>query len=105
MPNAQTATETVLVVSPSLNRTAALSGMLESGYSPVAIMHSPNCEQASRHLTDSRVSVVICEALVPDGSWEDLLARMMLSNNAVGQSDYSRFRRWNLGNILAHSWP
>jgi len=82
MPTAQTATETVLVVSPSLNRTAALSGMLESGYTPVAILNSPNCEQASGHLTDSRVSVVICEALLPDGSWKDLLARMTLSSAA-----------------------
>ena len=82
MPSAQTATETVLVVSPSLNRTAALSGMIESGYSPVAILHSSNCEQASGHLTDSRISVVICEALLPDGNWKDLLARMAQSGAA-----------------------
>ena len=79
MPTAQTATETVLVVSSSLNRTAALSGMLESGFSPVAILHSTNCEQAAGHLTDSRISVVIFEDLLPDGNWKDLLARMAQS--------------------------
>jgi len=75
MPTAQIATETVLVVAPLQNRTA-LSGMLEGGTSPVAVLHSADCEQALGHLTDSRISVVICEALLPDGNWKDLLARM-----------------------------
>ena len=79
MSTAQTATETVLVVSSSLNRTEALSRMLESGFSAVAILHSTNCEQAAGHLTDSRISVVICEAVLPDGNWKDLLARMARS--------------------------
>lgn len=79
MPTVQTDTETVLVVSPSFNRTSALSEMLESGLTPVAILHSPNCEEASVHIMNSRISVVICEALLPDGSWKDLLARMALS--------------------------
>src|SRR5215831_5025639 len=74
MPTAQIATETVLVVAPSQNRTA-LSGMLEGGTSPVTILHSADCEQALGHLIDSRISVVICEALLPDGNWKDL-ARM-----------------------------
>src|SRR5262249_1900637 len=73
---AQAATETVLVVSPSVNRTVALIGMLEAGSSPVAVLHSQDCEHASAHLLDSKISVVICEALLPDGSWKDLLARM-----------------------------
>ena len=82
MPTAQTDTETVLVVSPSFDRTSTLSELLEAGLTPVAIRHSPNCEQASGHITDSRISVVICEALLPDGSWKDLLARMALSRPA-----------------------
>src|SRR5215471_5049448 len=67
-------TEAVLVVSPSLNR--ALSRILEGTSCPLTVLHSPDCEQASAHLADSRISVVICEALLPDGSWKDLLARM-----------------------------
>ena len=67
-------TETALVVSPSLNR--ALSGILEGASCPLTVLHSPDCEQALAHLADSRISVVICEALLPDGSWKDLLARM-----------------------------
>jgi DNA-binding NtrC family response regulator len=76
MPTVQVAIETVLVVAPSQNRTA-LSGMLEGGTSPVAVLHSADCEQALGHLIDSRISVVICEALLPDGNWKDLLARMV----------------------------
>ena len=76
MPTAEAATDTVLVISPSLNQTAVLSGMLQTGSSPVAVLYSSDCEQASGHLCDSRVSVVICEALLPDGDWKDLLARM-----------------------------
>ena len=68
------ATETVLVVSASLNR--ALSGILEGAPSPVTVLHSPDCEQALAHLADSRISVVICETPLPDGSWKDLLACM-----------------------------
>jgi len=67
-------TETVLVVSPSLNR--ALSGILEGASCPLAVLHSPDCEQALAHLADSSISVVICETLLPDGSWKDLLACM-----------------------------
>jgi DNA-binding NtrC family response regulator len=67
-------TETVLVVSPSLNR--ALSGILEGASRPLAVLHSPDCGQALAHLADSRISVVICETLLPDGSWKDLLACM-----------------------------
>jgi len=72
---AQIATENVLVVAPLQSR-IALSGMLEGGTSPVAALHSADCEQALGHLIDSRVSVVICEALLPDGNWKDLLAGM-----------------------------
>lgn len=64
-------TETVLVVSPSLNR--ALSGILEGASSPLAVVHSPDCERALAHLAASSISVVICETLLPDGSWKDLL--------------------------------
>jgi DNA-binding NtrC family response regulator len=67
----EAATETVLVVSPSLNR--ALSGILERASCPLAVLHSPDCKQALAHLADSRISVVICETLLPDGSWKDLL--------------------------------
>ena len=67
-------TETVLVVSPSLNR--ALSGILEGASRPLAVLHSPDCGQALAHLADSSISVVICETLLPDGSWKDLLACM-----------------------------
>jgi hypothetical protein len=42
MPTAQAATETVLVVSASLNRAAVLSSMLETGSSPVAVLYSPD---------------------------------------------------------------
>jgi DNA-binding response OmpR family regulator len=66
--------ETVLVVSPSLNR--ALSGILEGASCPFTVLHSPDCEQASAYLADSRIAVVICETLLPDGSWKDLLACM-----------------------------
>jgi DNA-binding NtrC family response regulator len=68
------ATDTVLVVSPSFNLTAALSRILEDGASPIAVLHSPDCEQALEHLTNSKISVVISETLLPDGSWKDLLA-------------------------------
>ena len=67
-------TETVLVVSPSLN--LALSGILGGASCPLAVLHSPDCEQALAHLADSSISVVICETLLPDGSWKDLLACM-----------------------------
>ncbi len=80
MPAAQIAAETVLVVSSSLNHTATLSGMLGSGPTPVAVLHSPDCEHASGYLADSRISVVICEALLPDGTWKDLLTRMASTN-------------------------
>ncbi len=80
MPAARIAAETVLVVSSSLNRIAALSGILESGPTPVAVLHSQDCEQASGFLADSRVPVVICEALLPDGTWKDLLSRMTSPN-------------------------
>src|SRR5215468_488319 len=71
------ATHTVLVVSPSLRGTSALYGILEGGASPIAaVLHSPDCEQALGHLYDSRISVVMCEALLPDGSWKDLLVGM-----------------------------
>ena len=66
------ATETVLVVSPSLNR--ALSGILESESWPLTVLHSPDCEQALAQFADSRISVVISEAFLPDGTWKDLLA-------------------------------
>ena len=67
-------TETVLVVSPSLNR--ALSRILKAASCPLTVLHSPGCRQALAHLSDSRISVVICETLLPDGSWKDLLASM-----------------------------
>src|SRR5215470_18641048 len=67
------AANTVLLVSPSLTRSAALSGILKDGAFPIAVLHSPDCERALGHLKDSRISVVICEALLPDGSWKDLL--------------------------------
>jgi len=70
------ATDTVLLVSPSLTRSAALSGILKDGAFPIAVLHSPDCERALGHLKDSRISVVICEALLPDGSWKDLLVGM-----------------------------
>ena len=71
------ATETVLVVSPSLN--PALSGILEGASCPLTVLHSPDCGQALAHLADSKISVVICETLLPDGSWKDLLAQMWLA--------------------------
>ena len=43
---------------------------------PLTALHSPDCEQALAQLADSRISVVICETLLPDGSWKDLLAYM-----------------------------
>jgi DNA-binding response OmpR family regulator len=67
----EAAIENVLVVSPSLNR--ALSGILEGTSCKLTVLHSPDCEQALAHLTQSMISVVICEALLPDGSWKDLL--------------------------------
>ena len=70
-------TETVLALSPSLNR--ALSGILEGAPCPLTVLHSPDCGQALAHLADSKnskISVVICETLLPDGSWKDLLACM-----------------------------
>ena len=57
--------ETVLVVSPSMNR--SLSGILEGVSCPLTVLHSSDCEQALAHLTESMISVVICEALLPDG--------------------------------------
>jgi DNA-binding response OmpR family regulator len=65
-------TETVLVVSPSLN--PALSRILEGASCPLTVLHSQDCEEALAHLESSMVSLVICEALLPDGSWKDLLA-------------------------------
>jgi DNA-binding NtrC family response regulator len=70
---AATDTDTVLVVSPSLNSTAALAGILEGASCPLTVLHSPDCEQALAHLTESRISVVICETFLPDGSRKDLL--------------------------------
>ena len=67
-------TEIVLVVSPTLNR--ALFTILEGASWPVTVLHSSDCEQALAQLADSRISVVICETPLPDGSWKDLLACM-----------------------------
>src|SRR5579871_7037393 len=78
MMNPKAATETVLVVSPLLNLTAALSGILEGGCSPLTVLYSSDCEQALARLTDSKISVVICETHLPDGSWRDLLAYLEL---------------------------
>ncbi len=80
MPATQIDAETVLVVSSSFNLTAALSRILGSGSMPVAVLHAQDCEQASGSLADSRISVVICEALLPDGTWKDLLTRMASRN-------------------------
>jgi hypothetical protein len=71
----QAATDTLLIVSASLNR--VLSGILEGAFCPVTVLHSPDCEQALAHLADSKISVVICEALLPDGSWKDLSGCMV----------------------------
>ena len=74
LATSQAATKTVLVVSPSLDR--ALTGILEGASCPLTVLHWPNCEQALSHLADSRISVVICDTLLPDGNWKDLLAYM-----------------------------
>jgi DNA-binding response OmpR family regulator len=74
LANPKAGTETVLVVSPSRNR--ALSGILKGVSCPLTVLHSPDCEQALAHFADSRISVVICETVLPDGSWKDLLASM-----------------------------
>jgi DNA-binding response OmpR family regulator len=42
----------------------------------LAVLHSPDCQQALGHLADSRISVVICEGVLPDDNWKDLLAGM-----------------------------
>ena len=72
LPTHEAAAATVLVVSPSMNR--SLSGILEGAFCPLTVLHSPDCGRALPHLTESMISVVICDALLTDGSWKDLLA-------------------------------
>jgi DNA-binding response OmpR family regulator len=72
LPTHEVATATVLVVSPSMNH--SLSGILEGGSCPLVVLHSPDCGRALPQLTASMISVVICDALLSDGSWKDLLA-------------------------------
>jgi DNA-binding response OmpR family regulator len=72
-PNPKIAADAVLVVSPSSHSPTMLSGILQRSPTPVTVLHSPDCEHAATRLESSRVSVVICETLLPDGSWKDLL--------------------------------
>ena len=71
LASSESGTAIVLVVSPALN--LALARMLEGASCPLTVLHSPDCGRALPHLTESMISVVICEALLPDGSWKDLL--------------------------------
>src|SRR5258707_607458 len=72
-PALKTAADAILVVAPSSQSPTALSGILRQSPIPVTVLHSPDYKQAVTHLAASRVSVVICEASLPDGSWKDLL--------------------------------
>jgi len=61
-------------------------------------------EQALEHLTNSKISVVITETLLPDGSWKDLLAfiwRIEASSDLVVTSKLADESLWaevlNLG--------
>jgi DNA-binding response OmpR family regulator len=74
MPTSKTAADCVLVVSASLAGTTALYQILEQSSSPIAVLHSASCHQALGYLQDSHISAVLCEALLPDGNWKDLLA-------------------------------
>ena len=72
LASSESATAIVLVVSPALN--LALARILEGASCPLTVLHSPDCGRALPHLTESMISVVICDALLTDGCWKDLLA-------------------------------
>jgi DNA-binding response OmpR family regulator len=101
-------TEIVLVVSPTLNR--ALFTILEGASWPVTVLHSSDCEQALAQLADSRISVVICETPLPDGSWKDLLACMarakassvlVVTSKLADESLWAEVLNWGGYDVLA----
>ena len=102
------ATETVLVVSPSVNQ--ALSTILEGAAWPITVQHSSDCEEALAQLADSRISVVICETPLPDGSWKDLLACMarakassvlVVTSKLADESLWAEVLNWGGYDVLA----
>lgn len=61
----------VLFVSPHIEDAAALSEMLDPVHVP--LIHAANLEQARSRLEHDRFGVVLTEAALPDGSWQDVL--------------------------------
>jgi len=64
----------VLVVSPSPQSAATVSGMLQ-GIS-IDVLRSRDCGTAFARIASSKVSVVICDAVLPDGTWKDVIEFM-----------------------------
>jgi DNA-binding response OmpR family regulator len=104
----EAATENILEVSPTLNQ--ALSTILEGAPWPVTVLHSSDCEQALAQLADSRISVVICETPLPDGSWKDLLACMarakassvlVVTSKLADESLWAEVLNWGGYDVLA----
>jgi DNA-binding response OmpR family regulator len=64
----------ILSVSPACEDHTAVrqscSGM------PCWIQTAESCDTAFRRLSDGRISIVVCESDLPDGTWRDILERL-----------------------------
>jgi DNA-binding NtrC family response regulator len=92
----------VLFVSPRRDDATTLSRMLDSLSMPLA--HVADCEHARAAIEDSIYQVILTEALLPDGTWLDVLglARVLTPGLEVIVTDrFADARFWaealNLG--------
>jgi len=65
------ADDAVLVVCPSRQSGTELRNILDDAQ--IATLHSQDCQEAVARLARPGISVVICDPVLPDGSWRDIL--------------------------------
>jgi CheY-like chemotaxis protein len=69
----------VLSISPNLEDHAALRRVLEG--LTCEISTAVNCRQAAAQLSREQISVVFCESLLEDGTWERVLDLIRMDSN------------------------
>ena len=100
----------VMIAAPDLERRQRLSEILvQQGFDPICVSNLKQCHQA---LASTRVTLVFCDARLPDGKYGDLIAayrqagqrpRVVLISPDAGWDEFREAMRQGVSDVIG--WP